>query len=289
MDFVKEHKVASVIIHSTKIDAEISQIKPVRESMNEALQLWKKIAGKGDGSSDETKASSNGRFNSLLGSNFCYFFFTWFMYVLMLFSDDEASEIADQSDKKDLGNLGERESSKSLKDSSCGSSPADPNLKGKGNNILDKAVGILKKKALTEKELNPEFFQKLETRDSDDLPVEVVLPRRTNPSNSPSEEEPESSMDQNGRTRHSYQGGDNYQGGDPFKPNYEIERGTVGDQRDYNQIESSSAYPDFSRSAVQSEGFMNNKGNWLAIQRQLLLLERQQGHLMNMLQVYFYF
>lgn len=28
-----------------------SQIKPVRESMMEALQLWKKIAGKGDGSS----------------------------------------------------------------------------------------------------------------------------------------------------------------------------------------------------------------------------------------------
>lgn len=39
----------------------ISQIKPVRESMNEALQLWKKIAGKGDGSSDEQRASSHGR------------------------------------------------------------------------------------------------------------------------------------------------------------------------------------------------------------------------------------
>ncbi|XP_042060713.1 microtubule-associated protein TORTIFOLIA1-like [Salvia splendens] len=227
------------------------KIKPVRESMNEALQLWKKIAGKGDGSSDETKASSN---------------------------DDEASENADQLDKKDFG---ERENAKSLKDASSGSSPADPNQKGKGNNILDKAVGILKKKALTEKELNPEFFQKLETRDSDDLPVEVILPRRcTNPSNSKNEEEPESSSDQEGRTRHNYQAGDA-----PFKGNYEItEGGAVGDQRDYNQIESSSAYSELSRSAGQSEGFMNNKGNWLAIQRQLLLLERQQGHLMNMLQ-----
>lgn len=192
------------------------------------------------------------------------------VHVLMLFiSDDETSENADQSDKKDLG---EREN---------GSSPADPNLKGKGNNILDKAVGILKKKALTEKELNPEFFQKLETRDTDDLPVEVILPRRsTNPSNSQSEEEPESGADQNGRTR---------LGEAPSRANYEgNDRGTIGDLPDYNQIESSSSYPDFSRSTGQSEGFMNNKGNWLAIQRQLLLLERQQGHLMNMLQVVFY-
>lgn len=223
------------------------KIKPVRESMTEALQLWKKIAGTGDGSSH----------------------------------DDEASEIADQSDKKD--SLGEREQSKSLKDASCESPTSDPNLRGKGNNIFDKAVGILKKKApaLTEKELNPEFFQRLETRESDDLPVEVILPRRcTNSSNSQNEEESESSTDQNGRSRLNYQASDA-----PFKDNYEsLERRTIGDQRDYNQIESSSAYPEFSRSAGQSEGFMNNKGNWLAIQRQLLLLERQQAHLMNMLQ-----
>jgi hypothetical protein len=34
----------------------------------------------------------------------------------------------------------------------------------------------------------------------------------------------------------------------------------------------------------QGEGFMNNKGNWLSIQRQLIQLERQQAHLMDMLQ-----
>lgn len=39
----------------------ISQIKPVRESITEALQLWKKLAGKGDGSSDEHQTSSHGR------------------------------------------------------------------------------------------------------------------------------------------------------------------------------------------------------------------------------------
>lgn len=152
---------------------------------------------------------------------------------------------------------------------------------------MDKAVGILKKKAstLTEKELNPEFFQKLETRATDDLPVEVILPRRcANPSNAQNDEESESNADPSLRTRANC-----HAGNAPFKANYErMERGSVGD-RDYSQIESSSGYPDYSRSPGQSEGLMNNKGNWLAIQRQLLLLERQQAHLMNMLQVYFLF
>jgi len=40
-----------------------SQIKPVRDSINEALQLWKKIAGKGDGSLDDSKPSSGRMFD----------------------------------------------------------------------------------------------------------------------------------------------------------------------------------------------------------------------------------
>lgn len=40
-----------------------SQIKPVRDSMNEALQSWKKIAGKGDGSPDDSKPSSGRMFD----------------------------------------------------------------------------------------------------------------------------------------------------------------------------------------------------------------------------------
>lgn len=35
----------------------VFQIKPVRDSMNEALQLWKKIAGKVDVGSDDQKSS----------------------------------------------------------------------------------------------------------------------------------------------------------------------------------------------------------------------------------------
>ncbi|KAL3821030.1 hypothetical protein ACJIZ3_006935 [Penstemon smallii] len=228
------------------------KIKPVRESMNEALQLWKKLAGKGDGSSDEHKTSSN---------------------------DGEASESGD----KDPPNLGERGIENSVKDSASGS-PTDSHFKAKGNNIYDKAVGILKKKApaLTDKELNPEFFQKLETRGSGDLPVEVIVPRRCTNSSNPQNEEDSETNDidsSSGRNRLSNQIGDG-----TFKGKYEgLDRGAIGDRSDSNPRESSSAYSDFSRNPGQSEG-MNNKGNWLAIQRQLLQMERQQAHLMHMLQ-----
>ncbi|KAL0353623.1 UNVERIFIED_CONTAM: Microtubule-associated protein TORTIFOLIA1 [Sesamum angustifolium] len=191
------------------------KIKPVRESMTEALQLWKRIAGKGDVSSTEHKASSH---------------------------DGEASEPAGSSYRKDLPNLGGKGSEISEKNSSSGSPPTDSNTKGKGNNISDEAVGILRKKvppALTDKELNPEFFHKLETRGSGDLPVEVVVPRRyANPSDSQNEEDPDSNDT------------------DPIMQIF----------------------------LNESDGLVNNKGNWLAIQRQLSQLERQQDHLMNMLQ-----
>ncbi|KAL0306390.1 UNVERIFIED_CONTAM: Microtubule-associated protein TORTIFOLIA1 [Sesamum radiatum] len=225
------------------------KIKPVRESMTEALQLWKRIAGKGDVSSTEHKASSH---------------------------DGEASEPAGSSDRKDLPNLGGKGSEISEKNSSSGSPPTDSNTKGKGNNISDEAVGILRKKvppALTDKELNPEFFHKLETRGSGDLPVEVVVPRRyANPSDSQNEEDPDSNDTDPSRTMLNGQA----QG-------YEsIKKGTIGDRIDPNQREFSGSYADFSRN--ESDGLVNNKGNWLAIQRQLLQLERQQDHLMNMLQ-----
>ncbi|KAF4353576.1 hypothetical protein G4B88_013065 [Cannabis sativa] len=116
-----------------------SMIKPVRDSMTEALQLWKKIAGKGEDGAPEDKKSSN--------------------------SENHQPTEAAEKDEKNL----------------------------KGGSIPDKAVVILKKKApvLTDKDLNPEFFHKLETR-CGDLPVEVVVPRRyPNSSNSNNEEESE--------------------------------------------------------------------------------------------------
>ncbi|XP_073122244.1 microtubule-associated protein TORTIFOLIA1 isoform X2 [Henckelia pumila] len=219
------------VLESCRFD----KIKPARESMTEALQIWKKIAGKGDGSSDDNKASSH--------------------------------------DRNDLTSLGDKGCGNSVKDSANGLS----------HNISDKTVGILKKKApaLTDKELNPEFFQNLETRGSGELPVEVIVSRRCiKASNSQIEEESESyDTDLNGNARLNLQAGE-------IRGKYgSMERGIVGERgNSSNQRESPNIYPDFSRNPGQSEGFMSTKGNWLVIQRQLLQLERQQAHLMNMLQ-----
>jgi hypothetical protein len=97
------------------------------------------------------------------------------------------------SDKN--SNPSDRRKESFSRDASNGTSPTkDSALKSKGGSIPDKAVVILKKKApaLTDKELNPEFFQKFEKRGSGDFPVEVIVPRRClNSSNSNNEEESE--------------------------------------------------------------------------------------------------
>ncbi|KAH8494568.1 hypothetical protein H0E87_021099 [Populus deltoides] len=246
------------------------KIKPVRDSMTEALQLWKKIAGKG-GAPDDQKSSSQ---------------------------DGERHDSAELSDKN--SNPSDRRKESFSRDASNGTSPTkDSALKSKGGSIPDKAVVILKKKApaLTDKELNPEFFQKFEKRGSGDLPVEVIVPRRClNSSNSNNEEESEPN-DSESRGRSNRMG--NSQSDDihgAFNNKFRtMERGVTGkdlrtrafdDERlDINQRESSGSRAGFSKSDGQSEGsFVNNKGNWLAIQRQLLQLERQQAHVMNMLQ-----
>ncbi|XP_071907534.1 microtubule-associated protein TORTIFOLIA1-like isoform X2 [Coffea arabica] len=238
------------------------KIKPVRDSVTEALQLWKKIAGKGDGASDEHKPSSH---------------------------NGETSESAYPSDK-DSRNPGER-SELPVKDLSNNPSSNDAYLKDKGSNIMDKAVGILRKKApaLTDKELNPEFFQKLETRGSDDLPVEVVVPRRCPNSSNLQNEEEAVGKDSRERTRTSYQpdGGSldfRYRNTEKGTSSYSSRERDTDETSDLNQRDLSGIQGGFSKSGGQSDSFSNNKGNWLAIQRQLLQLERQQAHLMNMLQ-----
>lgn len=279
------------------------QIKPVRDSMIEALQLWKKVAGKGDGVSDDQKAASHGK------SIYIYIFFLIILscaYWCFSFnaSDGENSKISDKNGPK-VSNPGE-----SKAESSDGSSPANDSVpKTKGGNVPDKTVGILKKKvppALTDKELNAEFFQKLETTGSGDLPVEVVVPRRClNSASSHNEEESQSNnADLRGRSNlmepGDVHGSSNmkYRNTDEVAQNkWADERGNGKDSRprafdiddriDINQRDSSGCRVGFSKMDAQSEGsFMNNKGNWLAIQRQLLQLERQQSHLMNMLQVH---
>ncbi|XP_015898867.2 TORTIFOLIA1-like protein 1 isoform X2 [Ziziphus jujuba] len=267
------------------------KIKPVRDSMTEALQLWKMIAGKGDGDPNDQKGSSH-----------------------------ESPAPAEVSGKDELKNQKAERIEPSAKGSSNDSSPtSDSVTKDKGSNIPDKAVVILKKKtpALSDKELNPEFFQKLETRGSGELPVEVVVPRRyLSSSNSHNEEESEpTNTDSKGRSNRigNVQSDDSH---GTFSSKYRsIDRagGFYPKQRDHDDLgreklpeekangkdsrmrphdvddktdirESSSNRAGFSKTDGQSEGSFNNKGNWLVIQRQLLQLERQQAHLMNMLQ-----
>ncbi|KAB5534800.1 hypothetical protein DKX38_017886 [Salix brachista] len=245
------------------------KIKPVRDSMTEALQLWKKIAGKGEGVPDDQKSSSQ---------------------------DGEHHDSAELSDKN--SNPSDRKKESSSRDASNGTSPAkDSALKSKDRSIPEKAVVILKKKAhaLTDKELNPEFFQKFEKRGSGDLPVEVVVPRRCLNSSNLNEEESEPNVSESrGRSNRmgNSQSDDVHGSLNKFRT---MERGVAGkdlrtrafdDERlDINHRESSGSRAGFSKSDGQSEGsFVNNKGNWLAIQRQLLQLERQQAHVMNMLQ-----
>ncbi|KAF7831386.1 microtubule-associated protein TORTIFOLIA1-like [Senna tora] len=273
------------------------KIKPVRDSMTEALQVWKKIAGKGDGAPDDPKSLSCD------GAN----------------PDPVSSEI---SDLKKV-NPGQKNTETPAKDSSTGSSSnLDSSAKAKAASISEKAVVILKKKApaLSDKELNPEFFQKLERRGSDDLPVEVVVPRKClNSSSSNNEEEMGARVkdskerencignipndDFHGSANNKYhiseRGNDRmsrkWENDDFAHDRYSEKRVNVKELRtkvygnddriEINQREGSANLAGFSRTDGQSEGsFMNNKGNWLPIQRQLLQLERQQAHLMNMLQ-----
>lgn len=307
------------------------QIKPVRESITEALQLWKKIAGKGgDGSPDAEKPSYGMHITNALLFRMILKLFSCLSKLNCLcfaeFSDGETPGVSESSEKNGMKNPNpsDRRSEQPSKNSSNGTSPSSDSVsKAKGSSFSEKAVVILKKKApgLTEKELNLEFFQKLETRGSDDLPVEVVVPRRClSSSNANNEEESLNDTESRGRSNRTgniqhddFHGSSNskyrnIEGGasapyskrdldDLARDKWPEERvngkdarmrALDGDDRiDINQRDSSGNRVGFSKTDGQSEGsFINNKGNWLAIQRQLLQLERQQAHLMNMLQVY---
>ncbi|WOH04205.1 hypothetical protein DCAR_0623614 [Daucus carota subsp. sativus] len=246
------------VLESCRFD----KIKPVRDSLTEALQLWKMVSGKGeDGPTDNPESSVN---------------------------DTDTSGVADVS--KHHTDSAERRTSASV-NNSAGVSPTTGSVsKAKGSNILDKTAVLLKKKApaLSDKELNPEFFQKLETRGSGAVEV-MVARRRPKSPNSQSEDEVETiDMD---ATKSK---GNCEQDVGSINSNLDAERGNGGatscrqpdfdDQGDTNLRKSSANRVGISKTDGQSEGFMNNKGNWLAIQRQLLQLERQQAHLMNMLQ-----
>ncbi|KAF5730567.1 microtubule-associated protein TORTIFOLIA1 [Tripterygium wilfordii] len=245
------------------------KIKPVRESMQEALQLWKNISGNCEGAPDDKKASSH---------------------------DGDLAEKTESSDS-----AGDRKTETSVKDSSTATSTSESASKERGGGIPDKAVVILKKKppVLSDKELNPEFFQKLETRGSGDFPVEVAVPRRFLISSKDGDKLEDIHGSLNTKYCNTEKGivGANskqVEFDDILRDKWPDDRINAKDSRarvsdddrtDINQQESSGNHAGFSKTDVQSESsFISNKGNWLAIQRQLLLLERQQAHLMNVLQ-----
>ncbi|OVA11501.1 hypothetical protein BVC80_9009g33 [Macleaya cordata] len=281
----------------SKLEAcRFDKVKPVRDSMTDALQLWKKISeNKDDGISDDTNATSK---------------------------DGKSSEPteSENTDPKKI-TLDDRRLESANDASNISSSAVDSIRKEKDNIISDKTVGILKKKplALSDKELNPEFFQKFETN-SGDLAVEVVVPRRSlNSSKSQSEEESEpNDSDHMGRSSHNGKsesddirrsvninyhniergatGVFNKKHSDDFaRDKWAVQRSIRGKDSKFqafdadNRVEvdqredSSSAHVGFPRNESQVEG-SNSKVNWLAIQRQLSQMERQQAHLMNMLQ-----
>ena len=127
----------------------------------------------------------------------------------------------------------------------------------KGQNKSEKSAETKKKgPPLSDKELNPEFFQRIERRVSGE--VEVVVN-----GNFQNKEEPvvnDSDAVEKSKSEESY------------KPDGEINLQDRGLEQGGGGR--------FSRRRE-----VDNNGSWLGIQRQLLQLERQHAHIMNVLQV----
>ncbi|KAK1284051.1 Microtubule-associated protein TORTIFOLIA1 [Acorus calamus] len=140
------------------------KVKPVRDSMNEALLKWKKLTEK-----EEDRNPGDAK-------------------------DSKNSELSKSMERLDIKGLNPVERRSETDASNVSSPNAEPSSKVRSSSISDKNIGILKKKApsLTDKEINLEFFQKMETRGSDDLPIEVVVPHKhLHSSHSQGEEESE--------------------------------------------------------------------------------------------------
>ncbi|KAF5179822.1 Microtubule-associated protein tortifolia1 [Thalictrum thalictroides] len=277
--------------HITALEAcRFDKMKPVRESIIEALQLWKKIAEKeSDGISDSPNFAS------------C----------------EAAVSITKQSLKR--SNLSDGESD-AAKIELTGSSTSSDMM---GSSISDKAVPVLKKKTptLSHKEVNTEFFQKFETKGSGDFPVEVAVSRRLLNSSNIDNEEKSNQNDTayRGKSSHNETNGLGDAHISSINIYHNAERGGVGmfnKQQDVNDFArdrwtelKASRRKDFTDKAFDVNGtdvtsghkpnarimrprtesnaegsFLENAGNWITIQRQLSQLERQQFLLMNLLQ-----
>ncbi|PIA27502.1 hypothetical protein AQUCO_07700050v1 [Aquilegia coerulea] len=192
-----------------------------------------------------------------------------------------------------------------------------------GSSISDKAVGILKKKTptLSHKEVNPDFFQKLETKGSGDFPVEVAVSCRLLDSSNLDNEEKSNQNDTafRGRSSQDETNGLGYGHISSINIYDNTEKGGTGmfnKQRDVDDFSrdrwtelKASRRKDLTARAFDVNGtdvttrdkpnacimvprtddhaegsFMENAGSWITIQRQLSQLERRQSLLMKMLQ-----
>ncbi|KAH0469736.1 hypothetical protein IEQ34_001294 [Dendrobium chrysotoxum] len=267
------------------------KVKPVRESMMEALQLWKKISDKGENYTPES---------------------------LKVVESGHADE---NLDSKDFNLNSDRP--ESVKDSSADSSSTGgvPLSHGKCTILPENAADLLKIKApsLKDKELNPEFFQKLESRNSDDVPVEVVVPRKRPQSSHSKDGKEKGSADGDPRgdrgvaagcelnenLEHSYrryntterrlgahgrQQNSDFLARDKLSEQFrfrdlKLRACDASNRVEFNPGDSFAGRSSISRTdGLVESSFMNNNVNWLGIQRQLSHLERQQAYLMNMLQ-----
>jgi hypothetical protein len=218
---------------------------------------------------------------------------------------------ADGKNKETADGDGKMDSKRSMQNSRKiepfnDSSPDSPtcNEKAVGSSMVEKAAVLLKKRStFIDRGLNPEFFQKLETRSGDDLPVEVVFPCRTLRSHLRNKDESEEDGDPVGPANSNGSADDSNL--TQMRPSSNLQnirdkwtgqrgsrnRGAKGKPLDIEDRSIDSA-KDSATATVNTPGegpSVNNKTNWLVIQRQLAQLERQQTSLMNMLQVSAYF
>ncbi|KAG6532380.1 hypothetical protein ZIOFF_006220 [Zingiber officinale] len=248
------------------------KVKPCRDSITEALQLWKRIKGQ-DGTSPQKKESRK-------------------------------SELADNNENEDhegFGSIRVQDLSK-ISYASASSGETMSVLKGNSTNIPEKAAALIKKKApaLTDKELNPEFFQKLENRSSDDLPIEVMVPHRClQSSHSQIKGQQENCRhlvgvpNCDGTTLPKLDYSDGCENLNTWDKGSEQRLLWWKDSKEKLIDNRSERFlkdlpPDHleaTRSDAHTEGpFMSNKASWSAIQRRLAQLERQQASITNMLQ-----
>ncbi|KAJ3670431.1 hypothetical protein LUZ60_010755 [Juncus effusus] len=249
------------------------KVKPVRDSMTEALQQWKKM-------SDEQTTVEDSK-------------------------DGKNPESADPDDK-----TGKQTPTKTRNSESGLSSPthSESSTRTRGS-LLEKASFLLRKKA---PELNSEFFQKLEpgkSKCTDDLPVEVVAPpppARKGQNSQVTQVQNEEILERNEIEEGEEMEDRNVESGNyqnaPEKRVWGGARGTLGmkfkgSEGEENNYQNGPGGASTSlRGGGSVEGYFgnsgnnngggngNNKGSWMPIQRQLSHLERQQTSLMTMLQ-----